>query len=74
MTYPTMRAYLMQAGRAYIESVIAECDGDITAAAKMAGRNRTDFYRLMRRHGLEPARSGKGRRGNAQWQALSRPH
>jgi two-component system, NtrC family, response regulator GlrR len=29
--------------------------GNVTAAARVAGRNRSDFYDLMRRHGLSPS-------------------
>jgi two-component system response regulator GlrR len=27
--------------------------GNVTQAAKLAGRNRTDFYKLLARHGLQ---------------------
>jgi two-component system response regulator GlrR len=37
--------------RAYLDAVLARSNGSVTAAAKLAGRNRTDFYDLMRRHG-----------------------
>lgn len=40
--------------RAYLDAVLARTQGNVTAAAKMAGRNRTDFYDLMRRHGRSP--------------------
>jgi two-component system response regulator GlrR len=28
--------------------------GNVTQAARLAGRNRTEFYRLLERHALEP--------------------
>jgi two-component system response regulator GlrR len=28
--------------------------GNVTQAAKLAGRNRTDFYKLLNRHGVQP--------------------
>jgi two-component system, NtrC family, response regulator GlrR len=28
--------------------------GNVTKAARLAGRNRTEFYRLLERHALEP--------------------
>ncbi len=37
--------------RAYLDVVLARSGGNVANAAKMAGRNRTDFYDLMRRHG-----------------------
>ena len=30
-------------------------EGNVTLAASMAGRNRTDFYKLLNRHGIEAA-------------------
>jgi two-component system response regulator GlrR len=41
--------------RAYLDAVLSRASGNVTAAAKIAGRNRTDFYDLMRRHGRSPA-------------------
>jgi two-component system response regulator GlrR len=40
--------------RAYLDAILARSSGNVTAAAKLAGRNRTDFYDLMRRHGCSP--------------------
>ena len=42
--------------RAYLQSVLQRSNGNVSAAAKLAERNRTDFYDLMRRHGLSPKR------------------
>ncbi len=44
--------------RAYLDTLLVRSNGNVTAAAKMAGRNRTDFYDLMRRHGRS-AQDGK---------------
>ena len=40
--------------RAYLTAVLARCAGNVTSAAKVAGRNRTDFYDLLRRLDLKP--------------------
>jgi two-component system response regulator GlrR len=40
--------------RAYLEAVLERAQGNVTQAAKMAGRNRTDFYDLIGRHHLSP--------------------
>jgi two-component system response regulator GlrR len=40
--------------RAYLDAILARSNGNVTAAAKLAGRNRTDFYDLLRRHGRSP--------------------
>jgi two-component system response regulator GlrR len=42
--------------RAYLDMVLTRTNNNVTAAARMAGRNRTDFYDLMRRHGRSPQR------------------
>ena len=39
--------------RDYLIQLIKIADGNVTKAAKLAQRNRTDFYKLMKRHGLE---------------------
>jgi two-component system response regulator GlrR len=42
--------------RAYLDMVLQRSGGNVAVAAKLAGRNRTDFYDLMRRHGRSPQR------------------
>jgi two-component system response regulator GlrR len=42
--------------RAYLQAILQRSNGNVSAAAKLAERNRTDFYDLMRRHGLSPKR------------------
>ncbi len=32
---------------------LEETRGNVTRAAKLAGRNRTEFYKVMKRHGLD---------------------
>ncbi len=39
--------------RDYLIQLIKIADGNVTKAARLAQRNRTDFYKLMKRHGLE---------------------
>lgn len=48
--------------RAYLVEVMRRAEGNVSAAARMAERNRTDFHDLLRRHGLSPAefRGGEG--------------
>lgn len=41
--------------RDYLSSLLKITNGNVAAAAKLAERNRTDFYALMARHQLEPA-------------------
>lgn len=39
----------------YLRKLLQITQGNVTQAAKMAGRNRTEFYKLLSRHELEPA-------------------
>ena len=40
--------------RAYLEELLRRVGGNVSAAARMAGRNRTDFYELLHRYALNP--------------------
>lgn len=40
--------------RRYIASLLRATNGNVTSAARLAGRNRTEFYKLLARHSLEP--------------------
>lgn len=40
--------------RSYLIKVLKITEGNVTQAARIAGRNRTDFYKLLGRHELEP--------------------
>lgn len=42
--------------RNYLTRLLTMTDGNVTRAAKLAQRNRTEFYKLLSRHGVEPAR------------------
>jgi two-component system response regulator GlrR len=41
--------------RLYLVEVLKRSSGNVSAAARVAGRNRTDFYELLRRHGISQA-------------------
>jgi two-component system response regulator GlrR len=40
--------------RDYLVRILKITQGNVTKAARLAGRNRTEFYRLLERHALEP--------------------
>jgi two-component system response regulator GlrR len=40
--------------REYLVGLLKLTDGQVADAARLAGRNRTEFYRLLQRHGLTP--------------------
>jgi two-component system response regulator GlrR len=42
--------------RGYLLSVLRITHGHVANAAKMAGRNRTEFYKLLNQYGIEPAK------------------
>jgi len=48
--------------RDYLVNVLQITEGNVTQAARLAQRNRTEFYKLLRRHHLEPElfREGAG--------------
>jgi two-component system response regulator GlrR len=52
---PTLRDVRDVVERAYLEAVLLSANGSVSVAAKMAGRNRTDFYDLLRRHSVSPS-------------------
>ena len=39
----------------YLSRLLKLTEGSVSQAAKIAKRNRTEFYKLLQRHGLEPA-------------------
>jgi two-component system response regulator GlrR len=41
--------------RRYLIDVLRICNGNVSGAARIAGRNRTEFYKLLGRHYLDPA-------------------
>ncbi|MGB0712708.1 MAG: sigma-54-dependent transcriptional regulator [Gammaproteobacteria bacterium] len=41
--------------RQYLVRLLAMTEGNVSRAARLAGRNRTDFYNILRRHELEAA-------------------
>jgi two-component system, NtrC family, response regulator GlrR len=50
---PPMREAREAFDRAYLEEALRRSGGNVSAASRLAGRNRTDFYHLMRRHGID---------------------
>jgi len=52
---PTLKEARDAFERAYLDEVLRRSSGSVTVAARLAGRNRSDLYDLLRRHGLSPA-------------------
>ena len=40
--------------RAYLTQVLTATRGNVSQAAALAGRYRADFYKLLRKHALDP--------------------
>ena len=40
--------------RDYLAQILRITDGNVTQAARLAKRNRTEFYKLLQRHQLDP--------------------
>ncbi|MBL1378938.1 sigma 54-interacting transcriptional regulator [Zobellella iuensis] len=51
--FPTFNEARAEFERVYLNKVLRMTDGNVTQAAALAGRNRTDFYKLLNRHGIE---------------------
>jgi two-component system response regulator GlrR len=49
---PPLREARERFDRAYMEELMKRAGGNVSAAARMAGRNRTDFHALLKRLGL----------------------
>lgn len=46
--------------RNYLLSVLRITSGQVASAARIAGRNRTEFYKLLKQHRIDPAEFRKG--------------
>jgi len=55
-TLPPLRDAREALDRAYLEELLRRVGGNVSAAARIAGRNRTDFYELLHRYDLDPAK------------------
>ena len=57
--------------RDYLARILKITAGNVTQAARLAGRNRTEFYRLLERHSLEPGMFKTSPRGDSESRAAS---
>ena len=57
--------------RDYLVRILKITEGNVTRAARLAGRNRTEFYRLLERHSLEPGMFKLSPRGDSESRASS---
>ena len=55
-TLPTLDEARGEAEREYLVQILRVTNGNVTQAARLAGRNRTEFYKLLGRHALDPVR------------------
>ena len=53
---PPLRDARETLDRMYLEELLRRVNGNVSAAARVAGRNRTDFYELLHRYQLDPAK------------------
>jgi two-component system response regulator GlrR len=49
---PPLREAREAFDRAYLQELLRQCGGNVSAAARIAGRNRTDLHDLLRRHDI----------------------
>ena len=57
--------------RDYLARILKITAGNVTQAARLAGRNRTEFYRLLDRHALEPGMFKSSPRGDSENRTVS---
>ena len=57
--------------RDYLMRILRMTHGNVTQAARLAGRNRTEFYRLLDRHSISPASFKLSLRGDAAFSGTS---
>jgi two-component system response regulator GlrR len=60
--FPPLRVAREAFDRFYLEEALRRAGGNVSTAARMAGRNRTDFHDLLRRHDLSASDFRDGRR------------
>jgi two-component system response regulator GlrR len=53
--WPTLSEARDQFERQYLIRVLKMAEGNVTRAAELAGRNRTDFHKLLKKHELSAA-------------------
>ena len=53
---PTLDQTRQTTDRRYLVGILRAAGGNVAAAARIAGRNRTEFYKLLARHELDPSR------------------
>jgi two-component system response regulator GlrR len=52
--YPTFRKAKVEFERAYVAQTLRLAAGKVAVAARMAGKDRKDFYDLMKKHAINP--------------------
>lgn len=72
MTHRTRNSHLSKVlarvEHALIVKTLRRNDGNVSRTARELGVDRADFYKRMRKVGLQP--NSRKREGNAAWQAL----
>ena len=53
--YSSLDEAKKQFEREYLAQLLKITNGNVTQAARLAKRNRTEFYKLLKRHTLDPA-------------------
>jgi two-component system response regulator GlrR len=51
----TLKEVKQECEKNYLMSVLRISSGNVANAARIAGRNRTEFYKLLGQHNLDPA-------------------
>jgi DNA-binding NtrC family response regulator len=81
----SLKQYMKEKEREYVQTILDMARGNVSKAGKLAGMNRTAFYKVLARHGVKSYRLSKSGEkvikkpnrapklwGNAEWQALGK--
>lgn len=56
---PSLKMAQERFTRRYLLQLLEVAGGNVTRAARLAGRNRTDFYKILARHDIDPPSAGR---------------
>ncbi len=61
--------HMQMSAQCYLRSIIRRANGEISKAAKLAGVNRTHFYKMLKKYKISTPKR-RVNLGNAEWRAL----
>ena len=56
----TFDEHMTEESREYLQTLLREAGGNVSRAARLAGRHRTSFHKLLKRYGITRAAQHQG--------------